>query len=71
MDVLYRTISRHSDGWHVESIDAEDHAVVRIYPTRAAALAACAEPVAIPPPDHAEGGQVLASVEDDDDDYGF
>ena len=67
MDVLYRTISCEPDGWHVESVDEDDQVDLRIFSTRAAALAWCRDQAVIPPPDFAEGGQVLAEVVDDDD----
>ena len=68
MDVLYRTINSQPDGWHVESVDDKDHVEVRVFATRSQALDWCCDQEAIPQPDFAEGGRVLAPVLDGDDD---
>ena len=67
MDVLYRTISCEADGWHVASVDADEGMDIDIFPTREEALAWCRDQAAIPPPDFAEGGLVLAPVLDGDE----
>jgi hypothetical protein len=68
MGVLYRTVSRQADGWHVESVGDEDEVETQIFPSMGQALAWCCAQCAIPPPDYAEGGQVLAALDGEDDD---
>lgn len=64
MEVLYRTVSRHHDGWHVESV-GEDGVEAEVFATREAALAWCRGME--PPPDFAEGGQVAVPHLDEDE----
>ena len=61
MEVLYRTVSRESDGWHVESV-GEDGSYIEVFATRAEALAFCAGME--PPPDFAEGGLIAVPMLD-------